>query len=675
VGGIPLAGLPDDWSHHRMVFSDPGTAQEAIQKGTYDHWFSVVNDPRYIIQQLKRRAPAQGPAAEDVARIENEARDAGFQWNPQTSVPGELQGSRLQQKKKKNGTKKDWSVGLGAGTPMTAVYPATWSASPTTASCASDFAVYVTGSASSSTQASIVAYNNLYSGCTGTVPSVYWAYNTSATANTSPVMSPDGTQIAFVQYSSATGNPSSIVLLKWHSNTTGRGVTGSLSASSPNVTLTSGTFSQADVGAQISGTGIPAGDTIASVISNTTANLAVAPSGHSAESLTITAEALATPGVAPTVAVGSYRGCTAPCMTTLPLTNSKQDSFSNAYYDFTSDSLYVGDNGGYLHKFAGVFNGTPSTTEASGFPVQLGSGTYALTSPIVDGGAGVVMVGNKGGSAFWVTTSGTLSGSTGANSACAGTTGVDDNPLVDGSAETEYVFYNDIHISSFTYDDQIVEYNYVASPPSTAIATVNVGNSQRNGLNSCGNTAYFFSGNFDNVYFQSANGTGNLWVVGNSFGPSHLYSVAITNNVMAMTSTSQAILSSSTPFGYGSPVTEFCNNGSNACAANSTQTTSGTDYLFFSVYQGALSGCMNSSGHGCVMSFNITTPGSPSLAGALDETAPTTVPLHATGGIVIDNALSSPTGTSNIYFSTRRTTATCGSGPTGICAVQASQVP
>ena len=28
-------------------------------------------------------------------------------------------------------------------------------------------------------QASIVALNNLYSGCGGTVPSVYWAYNTS----------------------------------------------------------------------------------------------------------------------------------------------------------------------------------------------------------------------------------------------------------------------------------------------------------------------------------------------------------------------------------------------------------------------------------------------------------------------------------------------------------------
>ena len=252
---------------------------------------------------------------------------------------------------------------------------------------------------------------------------------------------------------------------------------------------------------------------------------------------------------------------------------------------------------------------------------------------------------------------------------------MDDNPLVDGSAEREYVFYNDVHVGS-AYDDQIVEYNYVASPPSTMIATVNVGNSQRDaGTGFCGETAYFFSGNFDNVYFQSSNDTGNLWVVGNSIGPSHLYSVAITNNVMG-TATSQATLSNASPFGYGSPVTEFCNNGTNACASNGTKTTAGTDYLFFSVYQGLPSPCINSGGHGCVMSYNITTPSAPTLAGALDELAPNTgVPLNPTGAIVIDNALASPTGTSNIYFSTRKTNGTCSSGPTGICAVQASQVP
>jgi hypothetical protein len=68
------------------------------------------------------------------------------------------------------------------------------------------------------TQASIVAYDNLYSGCpTGTVPSVYWAYNTNGQILTSPVFSRDGSQLAFVQTS---GGVASLVLLKWKASTT-----------------------------------------------------------------------------------------------------------------------------------------------------------------------------------------------------------------------------------------------------------------------------------------------------------------------------------------------------------------------------------------------------------------------------------------------------------------------
>ena len=56
--------------------------------------------------------------------------------------------------------------------------------------------IYNTSVAASGTQASIVAYDNLYTGCTGTVPSTYWAYNTGGTIATSVVLSFDGTQIA-----------------------------------------------------------------------------------------------------------------------------------------------------------------------------------------------------------------------------------------------------------------------------------------------------------------------------------------------------------------------------------------------------------------------------------------------------------------------------------------------
>src|ERR1019366_116629 len=68
-------GVPEDWSHHHLVFSNPGTEEDAIANGTHDRWLSIVNDPRYIIQQLKRRA-ARGPVAANIASIEQTAQAA-----------------------------------------------------------------------------------------------------------------------------------------------------------------------------------------------------------------------------------------------------------------------------------------------------------------------------------------------------------------------------------------------------------------------------------------------------------------------------------------------------------------------------------------------------------------------------------------------------------------------
>jgi len=112
-----------------------------------------------------------------------------------------------------------WVTGTLAGGTAGAVvqpnmYPAKYSFSATTASC-SDFVVYPTGTAGATGAASIVAFSNLYSGCSGTVPSVDWAYNTGGMVTTSPVPSLDGTQVVFVQVS---GTTASLVLLKWSAN-------------------------------------------------------------------------------------------------------------------------------------------------------------------------------------------------------------------------------------------------------------------------------------------------------------------------------------------------------------------------------------------------------------------------------------------------------------------------
>jgi len=42
-----IQGLPDDWTYHHLVFSNPGTEEEAIRNGTHERWLKVVNLDRY----------------------------------------------------------------------------------------------------------------------------------------------------------------------------------------------------------------------------------------------------------------------------------------------------------------------------------------------------------------------------------------------------------------------------------------------------------------------------------------------------------------------------------------------------------------------------------------------------------------------------------------------------
>src|ERR1700684_2960842 len=87
---------------------------------------------------------------------------------------------RIKSKKPTNGISKDWTETLIAdGQVQPNMYPAKFAFFPATASCANDFVVFPTGVAGTGTAANIIGNNNLYStGCTGTVPTLNWAYNT-----------------------------------------------------------------------------------------------------------------------------------------------------------------------------------------------------------------------------------------------------------------------------------------------------------------------------------------------------------------------------------------------------------------------------------------------------------------------------------------------------------------
>ena len=105
----PNTGYVDDWTHHHVVFSNPGTREDAVRNGTLDKWTRITNDPRYKLQQLKRNLgtrpvvadtdPGFGPGGFLDAR--GPRRDRG----PQDLVPT-------------GGVKKDWSSPLGGAPPV-----------------------------------------------------------------------------------------------------------------------------------------------------------------------------------------------------------------------------------------------------------------------------------------------------------------------------------------------------------------------------------------------------------------------------------------------------------------------------------------------------------------------------------------------------------------------------
>jgi len=191
------------------------------------------------------------------------------------------------------------------------------------------------------------------------------------------------------------------------------------------------------------------------------------------------------------------------------------------------------------------------------------------------------------------------------------------------------------------------------------------------------------------VYFQSSppspDATGSIYVVGNTgtAGGATLYQVPISHSALTGASNQVVTGLNSTEYPFPSPATEFCNG---TCASNGTETTSGNDYVFFSINRGAKSGCTNAAGNGCILSYNINNPSSVTQAGSgLNVVTPGANGCWATAGIVIDNS-SAAAGASQIYFvnlngstaggatgaTSTNCTAASGTSVNGVQAAQAS---
>jgi hypothetical protein len=390
--------LPTDWSHSHLVFSQPASAEQAMR---------MQEDPRFEQQLYRRYQALRLPAAPP---------ESGGMSSSQLQFPRSRHLGGL------------WEENLGTNATVGAVnFPAKFSFSSGVANCASaatpDFVVYSTGLAGSGGQASLVAYDNLYAGCTGTVPTVYWAYNTGGQILTSPEFSRDGTQVMFAQTSGGVG---SFVLLKWKASLTE-------TVASPGVP-TSVTPALYSACAAPCMTTIPLEDGSLLTTNDTTSSVFFDYSGDTAW-------------------VGDslgwihrfnpvFTGTPAEIRTTWPVqvNPSSPLPLASAVFDHGSGNVFAGDAGGFFYS---VSASTGAVTKSA----QLDHGTGIVAGPIVDSSAGVayVFVSNDGGvgcaggpcAAVYRFASGFAGGTAGAKVTVGASSGAP-KPLYEGALDSAY---------------------------------------------------------------------------------------------------------------------------------------------------------------------------------------------------------------------------------------------
>jgi len=337
-------GYPTDWSHHHVVFSRPANSRAAAR---------IARDPRYWQQFARRNVP----------RVLSE--DGYIPLAAKSFAKGKSSGGSA------TTIHGDWSENMGSGASVGVDnYPAKYTFQTTTANCGSaaapDFVVFNTGLMGSTTQASIVAYDNLYSGCSGTVPQTYWAYNTQGRVLTSPAFSLDGTQVAFVE----SIGQGILVLLKWKAST------GTIGAPANPTVVTNAAYRTCTAPCMTtitlkSGLGPAVDDTTSSVFPDYSSDTLYV-GGALGWLHKITGAFL---GLSPKeVTTGGFPVQVNPVNTT---------TLSSPVFDGTS--VFVGDYGGYFYR-------VDPTTGAVVQSAQLDHGAGIAAGPYVDTTANLVYV-------------------------------------------------------------------------------------------------------------------------------------------------------------------------------------------------------------------------------------------------------------------------------------------
>jgi hypothetical protein len=173
-------GAVQDWSAGTIIFSRDGLAK---------HPEVLTREPR-VLNQVRQRW--QTPKADVFRGLDGGTNGQG--------ITG-----------KRNPPKRDWNVPILGGRLSTNMYPSKFSFDPAAQpDCVNDYVVFGLNNVGSTANGNLVAFNNLYVDpagdgyCAGlTTPSVLFDYNISTLAtgriNTSPILSLDGTKVAFIE--------------------------------------------------------------------------------------------------------------------------------------------------------------------------------------------------------------------------------------------------------------------------------------------------------------------------------------------------------------------------------------------------------------------------------------------------------------------------------------------
>jgi hypothetical protein len=408
----PHTSMVTDWSHRHVVFSRPTSWVTAWRlQGDIRYWQQTVRRSGFIQPvEIEANRSANQPS-EDANDAESEAR---FARDEAGREPRRIRVGGWPRRERLDEFHRDWGQSLGingfTGVPIVAptwnpVYPAKFSFDVTaTPSCANDFVVFTTNLAGvTGGQASIIAYRNLYSGtgtplCGSANPTVYWSYNTNfnaagvattGTVASSPVLSIDGSKVAFVENRTAANGGAILHVLQWNS-----GDGGAINTSAKPTTATVWTADGAAGHCPVSGS----------------------------------------------------------CMISLAFNVPEGDTVSSPLYDYKRDAIYVGGDNGVLHKFVNVFGlsgATPSEVTTGNWPITVDT-TAQLTSPTLDSVSGNLFVSDTLGSLNYVRETFSTTGACKTGAApCLGSTSIlpaathviPDAPIVDSTTGKVFIFY------------------------------------------------------------------------------------------------------------------------------------------------------------------------------------------------------------------------------------------